>query len=207
MRRDPAATRQRILEAATREFSRHGYAGGRVERISRAARSFDRMLYYYFRDKAGLFRAVLENAYEDLWREEQKLQLDDADPEGGMRALIAFTWNYYVAHPEFIRLLNSENLQRGVNVRRSKRVGRLSSPFVATLERLLRRGEKARVFRRGVDATQLYLTIAALGYFYASNRYTLSRFLDRDLMTPRERAAWLRHITGLVLGWLRPGRR
>ena len=204
LRRDPQATRQRILVAATAEFSRHGFSGGRVDRISRAARSFDRMLYYYFRDKAGLFRAVLESTYERLWRAEEKLNLAGVAPEAGMRSLVAFTWNYYVEHPEFIRLLNSENLQRGRNVRRSKRVGRLSSPFVAILTNLLRRGEKTRVFRRGIDPVKLYITIAALGYFYVSNRYTLSHFLNRDLMSKKNRDAWFAHLSDLVLDWLRP---
>jgi AcrR family transcriptional regulator len=204
--RDAAATRQRILAAATDEFARYGFAGARVDRISRRARTFDRMIYYYYGDKVGLFRVVLENVYEDLWRAEEALRLSGVAPEAGMRELVAFTWNYYVAHPEFIRLLNSENLQRGLNVRRSKRVGRLSSPFIDTLRDLLRRGAAKGVFRRGVDPVRLYLTIAALGYFYVANRYTLSNFLAFDLMTPRNRDAWLRHITDLVLDSLRPRR-
>ena len=63
------------------------------------------------------------------------------------------------------------------------------------------------MFRAGVDPVQLYLTIASLGYFYLSNRYTLSRFLDLDLVEPGRRAAWLEHITGLVLDHLRPRER
>ena len=126
--RDAAATRQRILAAATDEFARYGFAGARVDRISRRARTFDRMIYYYYGDKVGLFRVVLENVYEDLWRAEEALRLSGVAPEAGMRELVAFTWNYYVAHPEFIRLLNSENLQRGNNVKRSKRVGASPRP-------------------------------------------------------------------------------
>ena len=202
--RDAAATRQRILAAATDEFARYGFAGARVDRISRRARTFDRMIYYYYGDKVGLFRVVLENVYEDLWRAEEALRLSGVAPEAGMRELVAFTWNYYVAHPEFIRLLNSENLQRGNNVKRSKRVGRLSSPFIDTLRDLLRRGAAKGVFRRGVDPVRLYLTIAALGYFYVANRYTLTNFLAFDLMAPRNRESWLRHITDLVLDSIRP---
>lgn len=202
--RDADATRGRILAAATHEFSRHGYAGARVDRISRRARTFDRMIYYYFGDKMGLFRVVLENAYEELWRAEERLQLSDVAPEAGVRELIAFTWRYFVEHPEFIRLLNSENLQLGRNVRRSRRVGKLSSPFIATLRDLLRRGQAARLFRRGVDPVRLYITIASLAYFYVSNRYTLTNFLNFDLMAPRNQRAWLAHITGVVLAALKP---
>jgi len=50
-----------------------------------------------------------------------------------------------------------------------------------------------------VDPLKLYITIAALGYFYVSNRYTLSHFLGVDLMGEKERNAWLAHITSVVL--------
>ena len=43
--RDPVQTQRRILRAARNEFMRHGYSGARIERISRAARSSDRMIY------------------------------------------------------------------------------------------------------------------------------------------------------------------
>lgn len=194
---------RRILAAATREFATKGYGGARVERISAAAGTVDRMIYYYFDSKEGLFRAVLERAYEALGAAEQRLQLADAEPVAGMRELIAFTWSYYLRHPEFIRLLNSENLHRGEHVRRSKRVQGLSFPLLSILSGLLRRGEASGAFRAGIDPVQVYLTIAALAYFYLSNRYTLSRFLGFDLMAASQRERWLDHITGMVLGHIR----
>ena len=199
-RRDAEATRERIFAAATREFASHGFGGARVDRISRRARTFDRMLYYHFGNKEQLFRVVLEGAYENLWAAEERLDLARADPVEAIRELVAFTWQYYVDHPEFVRLLNSENLQRGKNVRRSSRVGKLSSPFIRIIEDLLARGAREGVFRQGVDPVKLYITIAALGYFYVSNRYTLTHFLGVDLMGDKERKAWLQHITGVVLG-------
>ena len=198
-RRDAEATRERIFAAATREFASHGFGGARVDRISRRARTFDRMLYYHFGNKEQLFRVVLEGAYENLWAAEERLDLARADPVEAIRELVAFTWQYYVDHPEFVRLLNSENLQQGKNVRRSSRVGKLSSPFIRIIEDLLARGAKAGVFRQGVDPVKLYITIAALGYFYVSNRYTLTHFLGVDLMGEKERKAWLQHITSVVL--------
>ena len=202
--RDADATRRRILDAATEEFSRHGFAGARVERISRGAQSYDRMLYYHFGNKAALFGLVLDEAYARLWEAESALDLAHTEPEAGMRELVAFTWRYFVEHPEFIRLLNSENLQQGRNLRKSFAIGRRSSPFIATLTDLLDRGASAGTFRRGADPVKLYITIAALGYFYAANRYTLSHFLARDLMSASERRHWLQHITEVVLAALRP---
>ncbi|HLS57248.1 MAG TPA: TetR family transcriptional regulator, partial [Zeimonas sp.] len=65
-RRDAEATRGRILKAAAVEFAQHGFAGARGDRIAQRARSSERMVYYYFGSKDGLFRAVLEGAYASL---------------------------------------------------------------------------------------------------------------------------------------------
>jgi len=54
------ATRDSLLRAAMKVFARHGLKGGSVEKISKAAKSHDRMIYYYFGSKEGLFIAVLE---------------------------------------------------------------------------------------------------------------------------------------------------
>lgn len=197
--RDATRTRATILEAATREFSAHGLGGARVDRIAQQAQTNKRMLYYYFGDKEGLYLAVLEAAYEHIRGEEQKLKLADLSPEAGMRALCAFTWRYFVAHPEFMSLLNTENLHRGSYLKRSTKVRALHSPLVAMLSELLDRGTRAGVFRRGVDPVQLYISIAALGYFYLSNVYTLSTIFGRNLLAPRARAARLAHVAELVL--------
>ncbi len=192
--------RRRILDAATAEFAASGYGGARVERICAAAGTVDRMLYYYFGNKEGMFRAVLESVYERLGEAEQQLDLEHVDPVKGMRELVAFTWRYYLEHPEFIRLLNSENLHKGEHLRQSQRVGSLSSPLLAILGRLLKRGAASGAFRPRVDPVTVYLTIASLAYFYLSNRYTLSSFLGEDIMTDARQRRWLRHITDLVIG-------
>ncbi len=67
---------------------------------------------------------------------------------------------------------------------------------------MLDRGVKAGAFRRGVDPVQLYVSIAALGYFYLSNNHTLSTIFGRNLMTARARAERLAHIQSFVSGYL-----
>lgn len=194
--------RRKILAAAMDEFARRGYDGARIERISARARTVDRMLYYYFGSKEGLFRAVLEQCYEGLGQAEQALSLRDAPPLQAMKALIAFTWNYYLENPAFLCILSSENLHRGVHLRRAQRVSSLSFPLLSILEDLLARGAREGVFRAKVDSLQVYITIAALGYFYLSNRYTLSKFLAMDLMSRQALQARLDHITDVVLAYL-----
>jgi AcrR family transcriptional regulator len=203
LRRDPERSQERILRAATAEFARFGLGGARVDRIAAGAGANKRMLYYYFGNKEDLFLAVLEGAYARIRSAEEGLHLRDLPPEQGIRRLIEFTWDYYLAHPEFLTLLNSENLHKARHLKRSRHVPAMHSPFVATLRGILERGVRAGSFRRGVDPVQLYISIAGLGYFYLSNRHTLSTIFERDLLAPRSRAERLKHMTELVLGYLR----
>jgi len=202
-RRDPERNQGRILKAATDEFARFGLGGARVDRIAARAGANKRMLYYYYGNKEELFLAVLEAAYAQIRNAEQKLHLGDLDPEEAIRRLVEFTWDYYLAHPEFLTLLNSENLHRARHLRRSKHVAALHSSFVATIKEVLKRGARAGRFRNGIDPVQLYISIAALGYFYLSNRYTLSTIFRRPLLAPKHRAERLKHMSALVLGYLR----
>ena len=202
-RRDPARNRERILAAALEEFSRFGLGGARVDRIAERAGANKRMLYYYFGNKEAMFLAVLESRYAHIRRAEQGLRLGALAPAEGIRRLIAFTWNYYLKHPEFLTLLNSENLHRARHLRRSRQITMMNSPLVAMLRDLLERGARKGEFHRGVDPVQLYISIAGLGYFYLGNRHTLSTIFERDLLAARNKSERLKHMTELVLGYLR----
>ena len=202
-KRDPAKNRGRILGAALEEFSRHGLGGARVDRIAARAGANKRMLYYYFGNKDALFLAALEASYAQIRSAELTLDLEHLDPRAALRRLVAFTWDYFLAHPEFMTLLNSENLHMGRHVARSRRVRQLHSPLVGMLRRILGRGERLGLFRRGVDPVQLYISIAGEGYFYLSNRYTLSRIFGRKLMTRAALATRARHNTRMILDALR----
>ncbi|HEY8706529.1 MAG TPA: TetR family transcriptional regulator [Burkholderiaceae bacterium] len=201
------ATRDSILRAATKVFARHGYAGGRIEQISKAAKSYDRMIYYYFGSKEGLFIAVLEEMYRRFNEAESKLVLDADPPVEALCAVVRFMWGYYQKNPEFITLLNTENLHRGTHIAKSPRAREYSSQAVAVLADVLGRGARQGLFRRDVTARDLYLMIAAMGYFYLSNRYTLSAFLGEALEAPAALAHWEAFLIEAVLRTVAPAAR
>lgn len=200
--RDPERTRASILAAATAAFSARGLGGARVDDIARRAGVNKRMIYHYFGDKEGLYLAVLEATYADIRTAEHRLHLADMPPVDGMRELVAFTWQYFIEHPEFLSLLATENLHRARYLRQSARIRDLHSPLIGMLSDLLARGEKSCVFRAGVDPVQLYITIAALGFFYMSNRHTLSTIFGRDLAAATALETRGAHIADVVLGYL-----
>ncbi len=204
LKRNPEQTKEQILQAAFGEFAANGLEGARVDTIAERAQANKRMIYHYFENKEGLFQAVLERAYEEIRSREQELDMDERDPEDAIRELVVFTFNYFFERPEFIRLLNNENLYGAEHIRMSERIPELHSPFVDQLKSVLARGAQSGVFRTDVDPTQLYISIAGLCYFYFSNASTLGTIFGRDLLTPGARAERLKHVTDVVVGYLRP---
>ncbi|GAA4407620.1 TetR family transcriptional regulator [Quisquiliibacterium transsilvanicum] len=202
--RDAEATRARILEAAVSEFARYGLAGARGERIAQRARSSERMVYYYFGSKEGLYREALEHVYVSLRQAERSLDLDGLEPAAALSVFCRFVWRYYLEHPEFIGLVNAENLQRARQLHRSARLPELVSPVVELLRGLLARGERSGIFRAGIDAAELYVAIAGLGYFYLSNSYTLSAVLGRGLREPARLEAHWRSSEEMIMRFVRP---
>ncbi len=202
-RRDPDRTREAILIAAQDEFAAKGLAGGRVNVIARKAGANKRMLYHYFGSKEGLYLAALERVYEGLRGEERKLHLDHLAPEVAIRRLVEFNFDYSRAHPEMISLMNSENLHRARLLRKSRKVRDLHSPFVKLIDDILKRGVAAGVFRPGLDPVDVYITIAAVGYFYLSNNWTLSAIFGRSLNTEAAARRRKRHNVDMVLHALR----
>lgn len=203
-KRDPDRTRAAILSAAVHEFSQRGYDGARVEAITRRAKVNKRMLYHYFGGKSGLYLAVLEGRYIDIRSAEEKLDLAHREPVESMRQLVRFTWTYFLDHPEFLSILATENQHKARFLAQSDRAVQLNSPLIDALKQVLAHGASEGIFKRGVDPVQLYISIAALGYFYLSNRWTLSTIFRRNLADEAELAAWGEHIETVVLAFLRP---
>ncbi len=181
--RDAEATRARILAAAKREFARNGLAGARVDVIADRACANKRMIYHYFGSKEALFTAVLEAAYVDIRTAEQALALDHLEPKEALETLVRFTWEYYLKNPEFITLVNSENLHQARHLKQSSIVKVVSRRFVAMVDDILKRGAAVGTFRAGIDPVQLNITIAAIGYYYLTNRYTGEIVFERGMMS------------------------
>ena len=194
--------RLRILEAAKQEFSTHGLAGARVDRIAAKAGANKRMLYYHVGKKDDLYLAVLEGTYEKIRSEERGLDLEHLDPPEAIKRLIEFTWNYFLRNPEFLSLLQTENLVRAKHLKRSTKVKSMHSPFVEMIRTVVTRGVASGDFQVAVDPVQLYISIAALCFFYLSNSATLSFIFGRDLLSRDAKDERLEHMVALVLAAL-----
>ncbi|RUT30050.1 TetR/AcrR family transcriptional regulator [Arsenicitalea aurantiaca] len=203
--RNAARTKAEILAAGRAEFSARGFEGARVDAIAERAGANKRLLYHYFGNKEELYCAVLLDAYQEIRRGERALSLDRYGPVEAMDRLVRFTFRHFLANPWFTRLLTTENLENARFLKTLPDIPALHSPLVGQIETIIARGAEKGLFRRDADPIQLYISVAALGYFYVSNMKTLSVIFARDLediAMVQEREA---HAVEMVLDYLKTG--
>ncbi len=180
VKRDPEGTRRRILEAAKSQFAKFGLAGARTDAIAQVAGTNERMLYYYFGSKELLYVAVLESMYADYAQKESELDLSGLQPREAMAALATSIWAHIWDNPEWIGLINNENLHQGRYLKSSEKLSETISPVVEVVRSILARGADAGQFRSAIDPLDFYVTLVGMGYYVASNRFTINTFTGRD---------------------------
>jgi AcrR family transcriptional regulator len=193
---DTERTRGLLLDAAAEEFSAHGFAGARVDRIADAAGVNKERIYSYFGSKDGLSAAVLEHCLTAV--------VDAVPIRGeGIAAVgdyVGRLFDYHREHPRFSRLMVWEGLERGEPIAEERRAA-----FSA---------RKVEALRAAVpelsddDARELLLTIVTLcdGYGALTN---VERLYFRDSAgTPervaRRRASIVAAAQAIALGMRQP---
>jgi AcrR family transcriptional regulator len=195
---DPARTMSNILEVAMAEFAEKGLAGARIDEIAATTRTSKRMIYYYFGSKEGLYLAALEESYRRMREIEGEQQLDDLEPDAALRRLVEFTFDHHRSHEDYIRLVMSENIQRGQFLAQSTSIQQLNVPAISSIQRLYERGVASGVFRPGLDPIDIHASISALTFFNVSNRHTFGLIFKRDLSAPAEVARRRANIAEMV---------
>ena len=200
---DPQRTMANIVEVATKEFADKGLSGARIDEIAALTHTSKRMIYYYFTSKEGLYVAVLEDAYRRIRSIEATLNLDDLEPEAALRKLVGFTFDYQLANPDFIRLVITENIHNGEFLAQSKTIQQLNVPVINAVKAVYDRGVKAGVFRRGLDAVELHMSISALCFFNVANRHTFALIFKRDMTDPEAMEGRRKNIVEMLARYVR----
>jgi AcrR family transcriptional regulator len=166
---------------ASHEFADKGLTGARIDAIAAATRTSKRMIYYYFGSKEALYVAVLEDAYRRVRNTEGDLHLEDLPPMLALRRLVEFTFDHHQGDQDFIRLVMSENIQRGQYLAQSKSVRQVNLAAIETIDKLYQRGVAEGVFRPGLEPLDIHASISALSFFNVSNQYTFGLIFERDV--------------------------
>ncbi|SAL52372.1 TetR family transcriptional regulator [Caballeronia cordobensis] len=161
------------------------------------------MLYYYFGSKERLYVAVLEAMYADYAKKESELDLAGLEPREAMATLATSIWAHLWDNPEWIGLINNENLHQGRYLKTSQEFSETISPVVEVVRSILVRGADAGQFRSGIDPLDFYVTVVGMGYYITSNRFTLSAFTGRDYARQSDRAKICELNLGILDAYLR----
>jgi AcrR family transcriptional regulator len=198
----PNKTRDEILAVATEEFAQHGLSGSRVDEIAERTATSKRMIYYHFKSKEGLYRAVLDQAYAGIRSRESGIDFASMTPQQAMAKLVEVTFDYDATHPQFIRLVSVENIHQAKNLRKLASFRTRNVSVLQVLESILERGRAAGIYRKDVTALDAHLMISALCFFRVSNRYTFGATFDCDLTEPAMARRHRQMIVDLVARFL-----
>ena len=199
-------TRRDIIAAAMKEFAEKGLAGARVDNIAAQTRTTKPMIYYHFGSKEKLYAAVMEEAYGGVRSKEQGLHLDDLSPEQALQRLVEVTFDHHAAHPEHVRLVCVENMERARHIAGRPSMVQRNAIAIETVRNLLERGEKAGVFRPGINPWHLHLLITSFCFIRISNRYTWNAVFEMDLWDEEDAKLQRQMIVEAVLRYVKPAR-
>lgn len=177
----PAENRASIVAAAIDEFAARGFKGASMDAIAARTHTTRALINYYFGSKENLYISVLEQVYSEIREAETKLDLDHLSPVDAVHRIVEFTFNYYVEHLGFVRLVVAENQAKGRQLRKSKVMRTLNRPIIDRLARVIERGQSEGGFRRDVDPVEIHKAIAALGLFNVTNQYTFGAIFQRNM--------------------------
>jgi AcrR family transcriptional regulator len=200
----PEANRARILAAAVDEFASRGFKGASMDTIAAHTSTTRALINYYFGSKENLYLAVLERVYAEIREAERHLELDHLPPVEAIRRIVEFTYNYYVEHEDFVRLVVAENQAKGRHMKRSPALRSINLPIVDLLGAVIARGRADGAFRADVDPIDVHMTIAALGMFNVTNQFTFGAIFQRAMGAKGDVPGRRRRVADIVLCWLMP---
>jgi AcrR family transcriptional regulator len=200
--KEPVANRARIVRAAIEEFASRGFKGASMDAIAARTHTTRALINYYFGGKEKIYVAVLEHVYAEIRQAEGALDLDHLPPLDAVRRIVQFTFNYYLEHPGFVRLVVAENQAGGRQLKKSKAMRTLNRPIIDRLSVVIARGQEDGAFRRDIDPVEVHKAIAALGMFNVTNQYTFGAIFQRDMGTRGDVVRRQNIVADMILSYL-----
>lgn len=201
---DPEGLKKRILAGALATFAEFGLQGARMEQIAEHAQTTKRMVVYHFSNKETLYMEVLEQVYQAIRQHETGLNLAEMPPVVAMARLAEASFDYHISHPDFMRLVCSENLMRGRYISQSPRIKELNQSALNVLENILARGKEAGVFDNQVDTVDVHRLISSICTHNVSNRYTFHTLFGGNESEQQSIARNRQLVVDATLRYLRP---
>ncbi len=164
-RRNSAETQRTILKAAERIFAEAGLAGARTDAIAAAAGVNKAMLYYYFKSKNGLYRAVLKANVEEFHRTADAVLSGPGSAGDILLSYVSNHFDFIGARPYYPRLFQRLIMAGDRSVENIVKAHFV--PLSRQLQELFERGAHSGELRP-LDARHAVISLIALTVFYFS---------------------------------------
>lgn len=173
-----ARLKEKIFFSAITLFAEFGLSGARMEQIAEKAGTTKRMVVYHFKNKELLYVQVLEYVYTQIRGSERQLNLTGLPPVEAMVALVEWTFDYHATHPDFIRIICMENMQRGRFVKESTYLREINRSALELLEDILTRGQQKQLFNPTITAKDVHRLISSFSFYHVANSYTFFNLFE-----------------------------
>lgn len=201
-KQDPAAVKKDILKVASKEIADLGLSGCRINVIAEKSQTSKRMIYYYFKDKKGLYRAVLEDTYRSVRAGEQDLNLDHLTPIEALETLVDFTFKHHKSSPDFIRIIMIENIHHGEYMHQVEEIRDINASAIQRIEGIYQRGLEAGYFREGVSPLELHWFISAFSFFNVSNKTSFGLLFGDKIFSNEGQDRLVTHAMEMILRFI-----
>lgn len=175
---DGSRLKDKIFLSALSLFAEYGLNGARMEQIAEKAGTTKRMVVYHFKTKENLYLLVLEYVYTQIRASEMQLSLDAMPPVEALVELVETTFDYHADHPDYIRIICMENMQRGRFMQQSALLRQVNRSALDLLETILKRGKEKQLFNQTVNARDLHRLISSFSFHYVANSYTFTLLFE-----------------------------
>ncbi len=157
------ANERKIIDAAIKQFSRHGFRGTTIDQIAHRAKLSKPNLLYYFKTKEALYAQSL-NYVLDIWLSPLETLNPDDDPETALSNYIEKKMELSRKHPDASRMFAMEIIEGAKTVRSvlDTRLAALTKSKRRVLAKWSREGKLARI-----DGAHLLFAIWAVTQHYA----------------------------------------
>jgi AcrR family transcriptional regulator len=176
-------TRQHILKAALKRFAHSGYAAASVQQIVSDARVSKPALYYYFRDKAGLFQALVDEAHDERLRLMQAAADGSRDLKSQLVEILTSLFGYMQKNRELMRIAFSTAFAAPGEVPEGLRCSEKCERNFEFIHSLMKKALAGGVLNKRFDSREL-----AYGFYGQLNAYLVSQLLMPDCRLNRRTA-------------------
>jgi len=135
---------------------------------------------------------------------ERQLSLDGMPPVEALVHLVETTFDYHADHPDYIRIICMENMQRGRFMQQSSYLRQVNRSALELLEAILTRGKAKQLFNQSVDARDLHRLISSFSFHYVANSYTFTLLFEEGADEQAQREHYRKMAVQVALRYTCP---